>query len=284
MTLMANGMAGTAEPLFARLAEYGTDASTWQARSQLARETFRADAMARAAAVPGFVPVPAAQRTSDGSPRFVLLVDEARLATPEGAARFTSELSGSGVDAELRQFLDAALDGAHGYVDCAPGEGYAVLAAATAPQTPACVVACAEPTHREGIARSVAAVDAGVGVTLHDAGTATLDDIVATIDAPMVHVRAGTAGDIPALMASARAAVQAGRVASVSWAIAPTGGLSGTAEQVAATVLSVLGFSHFTVAIGPDGAELALLDGPPAGQALVVSLSAAYLAAQSPDA
>lgn len=279
MTMMANGMPGAAEHLFARLAAHAPNAELWSGRAMLARETWRADAVARDAVVPGFVPVPSAQRQADGAPRFVLLVDEARIATAEGAARFTSELNGSGVDAELRHYLDAALDASNGFIDWMPGEGYAVLAACTAPQAPTAVVACAAPTHRDGLLRSLALAEAGHRVTVRNAADATLDALVAEVDAPMLHVRAGCAADVPAMMATGREAVHAGRIASVLWSV-PTTGLSGTAEQVAATVLSVLGFAHFTVVAGPDGAELALFDGAPAGQTLVVSLSPAYLAAQ----
>jgi hypothetical protein len=279
MTLMANGMPGTAEPLFARLAASAPDAAMWSGRAMLARETWRADAIAREAVVPGFVPVPSAQRRADGAPRFVLLVDEARLATPEGASRFVSELNGSGVDAELRHYLDAALDDENGFIDWTPGEGYAVLAASTAPKTPAVVVACATASHRVGLQRSLALAEAEHRVTVRQAETASLDAIAADVSAPMLHVRAGTAADVPALMATGRDAVHAGRIASVLWSVPPATGLSGTAEQVAATVLSVLGFAHFTVVAGPDGAELALFEGAPSGQTLVVSLSPAYLAA-----
>ncbi|MCE2940309.1 MAG: hypothetical protein ACK53A_03860 [Gemmatimonadota bacterium] len=282
LTLMANGMSGTAERLFARLADGAVDGALWEGRATLARETHRADAMAREAATPGFVPVPSAQRQPDGTPRFVLLVGESCVATREGAERFTAELGGAGVDAELRHFLDAALDGSNGFIDWQPGEGYGVLAAATAPCRPVAVVARVASEHRDGLERSIALAAAGDRVALCGADAVTLDDVVAASPAPMLHVRAGSAADVPALLATGRDAVHAGRIASVLWSVPAASGLRGTAEQVAATVLSVLGFAHFAVVAGAEGAELALFGEAPEGQTLVVSVSPAYLASQLP--
>lgn len=283
LTMMANGMAGTAERLFERLATGAADAGLWAERATLARETHRADALARAAAAAGFIPVPSAQRLADGAPRFILLVSDARVATREGIERFTTELGGAGIDAELRHFLDAALDASHGFIDWQPGEGYAVLAAATAPTAPATVIARVAPEHRDGLARSIALAGVSERVTLSEADDATLDAMVSASAAPMLHVRAGSAADVPALLASGREAIHAGRIASVSWAVPAGSGLRGTAEHVAATVLSVMGFAHFAVVAGRDGAELALFDEAPAGQTLVVSVSPAYLAAQGAE-
>jgi hypothetical protein len=283
LTLLARGMAATAEQLCEQLAaDGGPDARMWQARAQLARETWRADALMRDVVAPGFVPIPSALRNPDGSPRFVLQVAASHLGTPDGVNHFTTEIDGGGVSAELRHFLDQSLVGDAVFIDWAGGEGYAAMSALTTPAANGRVIVRTTGDLRAGIERSAAQAEAADRLTIVDAAddAQTLDGIIDGLAAPVVHVHAGSADEVPALMAGARASVHAGRVASVCWQVPADGAAMGIAEQVAGSVLSVLGFQHFVVVEGREGPELGVFDGTLRGQSLVVSLSPGYLASQ----
>lgn len=281
--LFANGLAATAEALFDRLATQPNADPVYSNRAALAREAHRADHAARAALQPGLLPLPSAQRTASGTPRFVAMLPEDALLDPSIEARFCAELGGDGIDAEFRNFLDEAITADCVVVDLEAGEGLAACSALTAPTPAAHVIArVRSTTMAEALRASAVLLSASARLTVVDAtASEPLDAMLARQTATWVHVRAGEAIDVPAVVASGLQTIQGGRIASICWHLPANGGALGATEATAGTVLSVLGFQHFVCAMGADGFELVPFDGTPRGHAMVVSLSPAFLAAQA---
>lgn len=279
--LYQNGLCATAEALFERLAEQPGADPVYQHRAALAREAHRADAAARVALQSGLVPLPSAQRTATGAPRFVAMLPEDALLDAATEQRFAAELAGDGVDAELRHFLDEALEPDAAFIDFAPAEGLAALSALTAPKASGHVVVRQQDgAYADALRASATLLSATARLTIATEDT-VVDQLAATIAPTWLHVRAGAAADVPAIMAGAISATTTGRLASVLWPL-PAGGAPMTpGDTTAATVLSVLGFQHFVVGMGPEGIALEPFDGTPRGHALLVSLSPAFVAAHA---
>lgn len=286
LSLFANGHVGAAEPLFTQLASAPGAAPEWAARARLARETLRADAAVRAAVSDGFVPVPSAERAEDGTPRFVMQLDPAWVGSKAGVQRFRAELQGAGVEGELRTFLGEVLDDGAAYVDWDPVDGIVAMSALTVPGFGGAVAARLGGTAAAALRRSAEQAGAAARLSLVDPADehATLDETVGMLGGAMVHVHAGSAEAVPTLVASGMPSIQSGRIASFAWRVSAEATSLSAAERTTATVLSVLGFQHFAVL--HDGAEVVLqpIDDQLAGQALVVSLSPAYLRKSTDDA
>jgi hypothetical protein len=276
--LFQNGLCATAEALYERLAEQPGADPMYRHRAALAREAHRADAAARMAMQSGLVPLPSAQRTASGAPRFVAMLPEDALLDSATEQRFTAELAGDGVDAELRHFLDETMSGDSAFVDLDAGEGLAACSALTAPAPAVQVVARVMNAAMAEALHASAALLSAAGRLSIVASDAELIAAISATSARWVHVRAGDAGDVPAAMAALMGAIHAGRIASIVWRLPAAGEALGPAEATAGTVLSVLGFQHFVVGIGAHGVELEPFDATPRGHSIIVSLAPAFIA------
>ncbi|HUE96329.1 MAG TPA: tetratricopeptide repeat protein, partial [Longimicrobiaceae bacterium] len=91
------------------------------------------------------------QTLADGTPRFSIPVPIRFLSDPRRLQHLQAELSGEGVDPELRRFLDDELRSGDVFVDLAANWGFAALSAATLPERSVTVVALAEDETEERI-------------------------------------------------------------------------------------------------------------------------------------
>ena len=229
-------------------------------------------ALAAAVAAHGVPAVPSVQVREDGAPRFVVAGGDAATLV----ADFDAEHRGSGVDAELRLFLDEALQPGDGYVDAAPGAGWAVLTAATRPGVQATALVDDRAVHEAIVASARASgCAATVAVRRRDEATA----IVPGGANGLVVLHAGRAAEVAPLLQALRAADPAARIDAVAWRCGTARDADYDAEglQVAAAVLGVLGFRHFALAASDDGVELVPAEAM-ASNTMIFSLGAAFLA------
>lgn len=230
--------------------------------------------------------IPSATLNADGVPRFVVALP--RDAGPSLINSITAELSQDGADTELRNFLDEILIEDFAFVDFDPGVGFAALTAATAP-VPATSVCAISPRASEVLALDVAVEASNVSelvtVIRNVNDSVTIDDLLHNRlgDAREAIVHAGLASAVPTVVAGALGSIRDGRISALVWRCvqrmgdAPT--LDGEFEHDidnAGTVLSVLGFAHFVLALIDDDLELVPL-GSVSGNMLVISLSREYL-------
>jgi hypothetical protein len=230
--------------------------------------------------------IPCATLTPDGVPRFVVAVP--RDASPAVLHAISCELVHGGADTELRKFLDEILVEELAYIDFDPGIGFAALTAASAP-VPAMATCAVSASASEMLALDAAIqsseLSSCVRVLRNAKGTITTDYIVNDLfdDVREVVVYAGSALAVPAVVHGALNAIRDGRVAAVAWRCEQRAGdLQVSAETFdveidsAGTVLSVLGFQHYALAMIDDDVELVPLV-MANGNSLVISLSREYL-------
>jgi hypothetical protein len=229
-------------------------------------------ALATVIATHGSIGIPSVQLREDGTPRFVVCGDDAHALV----AQFADEHGDRGVDAELRLFLDEALQAGDRFVDARPGAGFAALTAAT--RAGVAVVALVDDT-RDGDAlhRSARASGCDAAVTVRHIGDAGALAFGAHDGLTVLH--AGHAANVAVLLQAMRAQAGAAAVDAVAWRCGTTRDADYDPEgmQVAAAVLGVLGFRHFALAVGTDGVELVPAEAM-ASNAMIFSLAEAFLA------
>lgn len=219
--------------------------------------------------------VPSVSLRDDGAPRFVLHVPDPNVA----AAAIRQEHGANGVDAELRLFLDEALRSGDRFVDAEPGMGFAILSAATAPADVSVIALHDDAEQRAALETSARLSDVEATVSVHD--SIALDALPshegAEGRATILH--AGSAAVVAPLMCNALAALERREIGAVAWRCGVAGDTGRDAEglQVAAAVLSVLGFLHFALADAGNGTELVPADAM-ASNEMIFSLHPEFLA------
>jgi hypothetical protein len=228
-------------------------------------------ALADVLATHGAIGVPSVQLGEDGAPRFVVCGDD-MAALVDG---FRQEHEGSGVDAELRLFLDEALQPGDRYVDAAPGAGWAVLTAATRPGVRA-IALVDDARAARAIATGARASRCAGAVTVRDLDAPDAFALAPADGVTVLH--AGRAADVAPLLQALRAA-HGTRLDVVAWRCGAAHDADHDAEgmQVAAAVLGVLGFRHFALAAGEQGVELVPAEAM-ASNTMIFSLGEGFLA------
>lgn len=207
-------------------------------------------ALATMLARQGAIGVPSVQLREDGAPRFVVCGDDAVALV----AGFREEHDGSGVDAELRLFLDEALQPGDRYIDAAPRAGHAVLTAATRPGVHVIALA-SDMRGATALTTSARASQCDDAVTVRDIAAPDAC-IVSPVDGITI-LHAGRASDVAPLLQAMRAA-HGTRLDVVAWRCGAANDADHDDEgmQIAAAVLGVLGYRHFALAAGAAGIEL----------------------------
>ncbi|HEX7241539.1 MAG TPA: tetratricopeptide repeat protein, partial [Longimicrobiaceae bacterium] len=246
-------------------------------------------ALSGAEPAPATTRLPSAQRRPDGTPRFTLEVPFAALADDAGFARYGAELAGGGVDADLRELLDAQLRDGDSWVDVGAGWGFAALGAATAPGRSVRALALVDDPADLAVLRSGVAGAVLTG-SLEAARVERLADVPVDVlldGAPAerrgdVFLRVAVPGALPAVLAGAAGVVASGRLAMVAWTRHPASAGEGAAlaDTVVREGLSAFGYAHFALARDGEGAMLLPLEAAPDAER-VVSLSAGYLARET---
>ena len=219
--------------------------------------------------------VPSVTLAADGAPRFTARAPD----TDAALAALAVEHGGNGVDAELRLFLDEALQPGDRFVDTAPGIGFAALSAASSAASPSVLVLCDDELARHAI--ELGARDSDVAALVTVRPPTVLDAVptsaLATGGTTIVH--AGGAADVAPLLRGARRAIERGEIGAVAWRCGQGGdaGLDAEHLQVAAAVLGVFGFQHFALARGDAGMELVPAEAM-ASNAMIFSLGPTLLA------
>jgi hypothetical protein len=216
--------------------------------------------------------IPAVHVDAQGGPRFVITGEE------PGALvdALLVEHTGTGVDAELRLFLDEALRPGDGMIDAAPGLGFAALSAATVCDD--VTVLALHDDARAAAALTCSAELSGCAARVAATPAMRLDQLVlpsAILGAIVLH--AGDAAAVAPLLEGARGLLAQGRVGVVAWRRSRDGHVDATGAAIATAVLDVLGFSHFALAMGSQGIEL-VPAAAVSGNDMVFSLSAGFLA------
>ncbi|MCU0618298.1 MAG: hypothetical protein MUF40_00075 [Gemmatimonadaceae bacterium] len=214
--------------------------------------------------------VPSVQTTAAGAPRFVLSGDAVSL-----AAVCREEHGPTGMQPELRTFLDEALRAGDVFVDAAPGAGLAVLGAATGVTAAAVVAATDDAATAAQLRASARASDCAARVH-----TTALDQWEGATRAQLagdglVVLHAGDAADVAPLIAMSRTLVRGDRLGAVAWRCG-TSADEAEGMQVAAAVLGVLGFTHFALAWRDGEAELVPADAM-ASNEYIFSVSPAFI-------
>lgn len=239
------------------------------------RATQTADAMlADTITKAGGALIPSVSLRDDGSPRFVLRIPDSDAA----ADAMAREHGVHAVDAELRLFLDEALQNGDRFVDAAPGIGFAALSAASAPVTASVIALCDDEAQRMAISTSArwSGVTANLTVRmLTELGELSLAPAIIR-GSTILH--AGSAGSVAPMLSMLLPALERLEIGAVAWRCGAAGesGLDGESLQVAAAVLGVFGFQHFALAHGADGAELVPAEAM-ASNEMIFSLHTAFV-------
>jgi hypothetical protein len=219
--------------------------------------------------------VPSVSARADGSPRFVLRLHDADTAIDTIAVEHAND----GVCAELRLFLDEALQDGDRYVDAAPGAGFAPLSAATCGHAVSVIALCADDAVRAAIDAS--ATWSGVSDVVR---TREGDSLSGIAFAPATHgattiLHLGGASAVAPLLTGARAALERREIGAVAWRCgrADESGRDAESLQIAAAVLGVFGFQHFALAQSADGMELVPADAMATNE-MIFSLEPSFLA------
>jgi hypothetical protein len=218
--------------------------------------------------------IPAAQRTSESAPRFVVPIPIDAIGQAELFEAATEELDGVGVDAELRNFLDAMLEPGDAFLDCDPGFGFSILAAATRHPGAVTVIArSADDDHAEFLEHALAT---------NAIGTAAIErpvhGVPVTLDALAAHRLLqrsarfigylGQADDVESVLTGASIVLQDSRMAALAWAVTDDRTTASTTQA-----LGRAGFAHFVIAADENGAVLVPADGM-RGNRLIISVPA----------
>lgn len=229
------------------------------------------------------------QRYANGAPRFTLSVPLPTLADPQIFAAYALELTGDGVDAEARNFLDQELRSTDAVFDYSAGLGLTTLGAATAPNAPALVVAIADSEPEARVISDAAreanvdafvftharseSIDLGIDALLHRHA----------LEAARVIVRVQRPGDVPVLLPTAAESLTQGRVAAIIWNLrGPTGSAIDFTDQLTLDGLSALGFEHFELVEDDQGPLLNALNGAPASRTVFSLIVARFEATPEP--
>ncbi len=275
----AAGLVQSAGHLFGLAAAAGADAET---ASNAQRRSVDAQVTDAAIARHGFGPreflIPSAERRDDGTPLFMLPLPVDAAGQAEVLQVIESELSGDGVDAELRNFLAVMIEPGDAFVDCDPGFGFASLAAASRyPGQVSVVTRAADEDHAAFIRHALASntvrsasVEAPVNGTVQS--LAALFRHTTVQRAPRVVIYAGQAEDIDGLLPDIGALVNDRRVGAIAWSV----GVDAVTDAVADR-LEAMGVSHFVIASDSDGAVLVPQSGL-SGARLIISVPAHVLA------
>ncbi len=219
--------------------------------------------------------VPSVATRADGAPRFMISAADADAAV----TAIAREHGEHGVDAELRLFLDEALRDGDRFVDAAPGDGFAVLSAATGIATTSVIALCDDAGQAAAITASAhwsgvsAQMTASADLALDQVPFATSSAATSTI----LHV--GSAGAVAPMLRTVRGALERGEIGVVAWRCGRSGETGRDAEnlQVAAAVLGVFGFQHFSLADGEQGTELVPAEAM-ASNEMIFSIEPTFLA------
>ncbi|MCC7052643.1 MAG: hypothetical protein IT355_05210 [Gemmatimonadaceae bacterium] len=263
------GYVGTAIAIAAAMGDV-TRAEGWRA-TQAADAAL---AVALAARAVRDTSVPSVTVDESGVPRFTVRAPDIDTAL----AALAEEHAGDGVDAELRLFLDEALQSGDRFVDAAPGLGFAALSAASSRAAASVLVLSEHEDERHAIELGARESDLGSLVTVRPPTVLDAVPTSALVSGGTTILHAGGAGDVAPLLRGARRALERGEIGAVAWRCGASGDAGRDAEhlQVAAAVLGVFGFQHFALAEGAGGVELVPAEAM-ASNAMVFSLSPALL-------
>ena len=219
--------------------------------------------------------VPSVSARSDGSPRFVLRINDADVA----AQAIAQEHRDDGVAAELRLFLDEALRNGDRYVDAAPGEGFAALSAATGTAAASVIVLCDDGAQCDAIEISARWSNVTDSVTARTSDTLSGISFAPAVSGATTILHAGGAASVAPLLIGARDALERRQIGAVAWRCgrADETGRDAESLQIAAAVLGVFGFEHFALTDGENGMELVPADTMASNQ-MIFSLEPSLLA------
>lgn len=214
--------------------------------------------------------VPSVNTQADGTPRFRVTAEDV-LALAMAAEQ---EYGAHGVDVELRLFLDEALAAGDAFVDAAPRLGFAALTAATHGAPVSVIALCPDDASARALQQSATQS----GATISCATNSTVDHAMLPDLDPTAYVvlHAGSAAALPAVLAGARNALQAGLIGVIAWQYSPEPE-DAPATHTAQAILDILGFSPFVLADGAEGMELVPAAGVTRHQ-YTFSLSEAFIA------
>jgi glycosyltransferase involved in cell wall biosynthesis len=200
------------------------------------------------------------QRFANGAPRFSLSIPLPMLADPATFAAYAVELTGEGVDADARSFLDAELRSTDAVIDYSAGLGLTTLGAATAPESPALVVAVTDAANEACVIRDAArnaCLDASVFVhSREESIDLGIEALLArhALEASRIIVRVQRPGEVLALLPTAAESLTKGRIAAIIWNLrGPSGGSIEWADQLTIDGLTSLGFEHFELGHDENG-------------------------------
>ncbi len=257
--LIHSAMPGTAERTIRLITPDGPD-------GERAAEVSAAIAAGRAAdaALPHFeryaqdVLIPSAIRRTDHSPRFFLAIPRDAIGQAELFDAAVAEIDGTGVDAELRNFLDAILQPGDAFIDADPGFGFSMLTAASATTgTVSVMTRSADQDHASFLVHNaeVNRISAQCTVLPPERGMpATLDTMTshpAIAGATRWIAYLGHAADLQTVLAAGRATLRDPRLGAVAWTTA-----GDRNSAVAQSSLDAMGFEHFAIARDADGPVL----------------------------
>ena len=232
------------------------------------------------------------QRFENGEPRFNLAIPLSLLADPATFAAYAIELTGDGVDAEARNFLDSELRTDDVLIDYGAGIGLTSLGAATAPNAPALVVAVSDNDIEAGVIRDAARrAQRHASVFAHSRSSNREESDVGVdalltrhaLEASRVMIRVQRPGDVPNLLPTAAQALSQGRVAAVIWNLrGPMSSGVEWSDQLTLDGLLSLGFEHFELAADEHGPMLDPLGAQPASRTVFSLVVARFEATPEP--
>ncbi|HEY4132904.1 MAG TPA: tetratricopeptide repeat protein [Gemmatimonadaceae bacterium] len=213
------------------------------------------------------------QKHANGTSRFNLSIPLPMLADPATFATYAVELTGEGVDAEARAFLDDELRSTDVFIDYSAGIGLTTLGAATAPNAPALVVAVTENTNEANVIRNAArnvCVDASVFAhARNESVDVGIDALLSrhALEASRVMVRVQRVGEVMHLLPTAAESLTQGRIAAIIWNLrGPAMTSAEWGDQLTIDGLTSLGFQHFELGEDENGRVLNALGATPASR------------------
>lgn len=281
MAFLDAGMVRSADRLFAMAADAGADAQLTAAGRRTTLQLSATDDAIAQRMPSGTVMLPSVERGEDGSPRFLLPLLANVVGQSEVLQVINAELTGDGVDPELRNFLDAFLEEGDVLVDCDPGFGFPSLSASTRPDVAVGVIArAADDDHAAFLQRAFGVNDArAADVALPKEGIVqsltSLLALRAVAQAARIVIYAGTADDLVEVQDELVTAMQDRRVAAIAWSV----GADGSTRDVR-HVLASSGGAHFVVAVDAEGVLLVPED-QMEGSSLIITIPAHSLVDRS---
>jgi hypothetical protein len=257
--LIQSAMPGVAERTIRLIADTGVDGERAAERAATIAAGRAADAT-----MPQFeryredVLVPSAIRRGDHAPRFFLAIPRDAIGQAELFEAAIAEIDGTGVDAELRNFLDAILEPGDAFIDADPGFGFSMLTASSATTgTVSVVTRSADQDHATFLLHNAEVNRVGAQCTVIPPERG----VPATLDAMSSHPAIGSAArwiaylgqasDLQTVLAGGRQTMRDPRLGAVAWTTA-----GDRASAVAQSSLDAMGFEHFAIARDADGPVL----------------------------